>query len=335
MKNQKNTAILFINLGTPDNLSVKAVRKYLGEFLMDKRVVDLPFLLRSFIVYFFILPFRPKKTFHKYKLIWDNESNKSPIISNTEKFIQKLKSKLNDYYIDFAMRYGRPAIKEKMDHFYNKGIRYLHIIPLYPQYATSTYGTVIAEICKINQKYWDPFIISFEPIFNDDEKFIHIWSNKIRSIKDYENQHIVFSFHGVPERHLIKSDRLNICLKDHCCESIPEYCYKAQCFDISNKIAKVLNLNNYSVAFQSRLGRAKWIEPYLEEHIKKIAKEGKDILIIPLSFTSDCLETLEELKLSLTHQYNNVPIKIHVIDSLNDDDNWVDFWYNKIINYFN
>ncbi len=333
MRNQKNTAILFINLGTPEKLSKGSIRTYLKEFLMDERVIDLPFFLRFFIVYVFILPFRPKKTLHKYEVIWDKNNDKSPIILNTERFINKLKSKLSDYYIDFAMRYGKPGIKDKMDQFYNLGIRYLHIIPLYPQYASSTYGTVIAEVCRINQKYWDPFIISFEPIINNEEKFIQIWSNKIKSLNDYQNYHVIFSFHGIPERHIKKSDRLKICLTNHCCEKVPEYCYKAQCYDISKNIAKVLELSSFSVAFQSRLGKAKWIEPYLEEHIKTIIKDHKNILIVPLSFTSDCLETLEELKFSLVNQYSSDQIYIHVMDSLNDDNEWVDFWYERIKKY--
>ncbi|GIX42627.1 MAG: ferrochelatase [Leptospiraceae bacterium] len=336
MKNKTNTAFLFINLGTPETLTLSSIRKYLKEFLMDPRVIDLPYILRFLIVYGFILPFRPKKTIQKYRIIWDNITNQSPLISYTEQFINKVKLHLSEYNIDYAMRYGKPSIQDKMNEIYNKGIRYLHIIPLYPQYATSTYGTVIAEICRINQKYWDPLLLSFEEIYNNNENFIELWVNKIQAIKNYKNYYILFSFHGIPERHIIKSDRLGNCFKDNCCDNVPEYCYRAQTQYISKRIATTLQLKHYGIAYQSRLGKAKWLEPYLEEHLKEIIKYHNKIIIVPISFTMDCLETLEELKVSTKEfilKYNS-DLEYIVLDALNAEESWINFWVNKIRNFF-
>jgi len=336
MRNKKNTAILFVNLGTPENLTISSIRKNLKEFLMDKRVIDLPFFLRFIIVYFFILPFRPFKTLKKYQEVWNHTLNLSPFIYYSEQFIKKLKEKIPNVAIDYAMRYGKPTIKEKMQQFYKQGYRYLHIVPLYPQYSTSTYGSLIAEICRVNQQLWDPFILSFEEVYNDDEDFIQLWMNKIQSIKNYQDYYVLFTFHGIPERHIIKSDRLNLCLKEGCCEKYPEYCYKAQSIFISRKIAQKLNIKHYDVVYQSRLGRTKWLTPYLQEYLLNIINNFNKIIIIPLSFTADCLETLEELNISTRKlvEEHNKKTELIVIDSLNDDDEWINYWIKRMKNFF-
>lgn len=336
MKNKINTGILFVNLGTPEKLTIYSIRKYLKEFLMDKRVIDLPFFLRFFIVYFFILPFRPYKIIKKYQLIWNKDKNQSPLIIYTDEFIKKLKQIFPSITIDYVMRYGNPSIKTKMEEFYQKGIRYLHIIPLYPQYATSTYGSVIAEICKINQKFWDPFILSFEPLFYDNPEFISIWVKKIESISEYKNYYILFSFHGIPERHILKSDRYKNCFSNNCCEKLPEFCYKAQSKYLSYQIANRLKIKHFGIAYQSRLGKAKWLEPYLEDHLKEIIKNHKKILIVPLSFTTDCLETLEELNISTKEFVHKIDpsIEIQVLTTLNNKEEWIEFWKKRIENFF-
>ncbi len=328
-----NPVYLFVNLGSPKNLTISSVRKYLKEFLTDKRVIDVPFYLRYLIVYAFILPFRPKQTLEKYKKIWNYKINQSPLLLITEQMIAKLRSKLPDITIDYAMRYGSPSIKEKLNFYYQKGVRRVHVIPLYPQYATSTYGSVVSEVCKQNQKFWDPMQISFEPPFYDEKDFINLWIQKINQIKDFYDYYVVFSFHGVPVRHIQKSDLLQQCLKDHCCINPKEYCYKSQTFYISNVIAKELKIKHWSIAYQSRLGKSEWIRPYLEEEIQRIAQTYKKILIVPLSFVADCLETLEELKLTLVDTIKNIffNVEILVLDSLNSEESWITFWEKKIL----
>lgn len=332
LRNSK-VAFLFINLGSPEKLNFFSVQKYLREFLLDPRVIDLPLLLRFLIVYLFVLPFRPKSTLEKYKKIWNYKENQSPLIFITKQMVDFLKNKFPDLFIDFAMRYGKPSIQEKLELFREKGFRYIHIIPLYPQYATSTYGSVVSEVYKINQTFWDPLIISFEPPFYDHKEFIELWSKKIRKIKNYKDYFILFTFHGVPERHIHKSDLFKTCLIDNCCTTPKEYCYRSQTFYISKAISEDLKIQNWAIAYQSRFGKSKWIEPYLEEKIQEIIKNFKKILIVPLSFVSDCLETLEELGITLKENIKKEfpDIELEVLSSLNLDEEWIQYWEKKIL----
>lgn len=328
-----NQVFLFVNLGSPTSLTVSSVRRYLKEFLTDKRVIDVPFFLRYFIVYFFILPFRPKQTLEKYKKIWNYAKQRSPLLSITEEMISKLQSHLPDLQIDFAMRYGSPSLKEKLNYYYQKGVCNVNIIPLYPQYAASTYGSIVAEVGRINQKFWDPLQISFEPPFYIEKEFVQLWVRKIQQVKNFCDFYVLFSFHGIPLRHIKKSDRFQECLKENCCLSPKVYCYKSQTFYIANAIAKELELKQWSIAYQSRLGKSEWIRPYLEEEIQRIAQQNKKILIVPLSFVTDCLETLEELKISLVATIKKTfsDLEILVLNSLNTEEEWITFWKKKIL----
>lgn len=333
MLQNSKIAFLFINLGSPEKLNFISVQKYLREFLLDPRVIDLPLVLRTIIVYLFVLPFRPKKTLEKYKKIWNYKENQSPIIFLTEQMVYALKNRFPNIFIDYAMRYGKPSIKEKLEFIHKKGFRYVHIIPLYPQYATSTYGSVLAEIYRLNQIFWDPLIISFEPPFYGDKEFIELWSKKIQKIENYKDYFFLFTFHGVPERHIHKSDLFKNCLIDNCCITPKEYCYKSQTFYLSKAISENLKIQNWSIAYQSRFGKSKWIEPYLENKILEIIKKFKKILIIPLSFVSDCLETLEELGITFKENIKkNFPdVELKVISSLNLDEEWIQYWEKKIL----
>lgn len=333
MQNSK-IAFLLANLGSPEELSITSVRKYLKNFLLDSRVIDLPYYLRAFVVFFFILPFRPKQTLKKYKAIWDFEKNQSPLLSITQEMVLRLQNKIPNYPIDFGMRYGKPSLKEKLEIFYNQGIRYVHIIPLYPQYSTSTYGSLIAEISKINQKFWDPLIITYEPPFGDQKEFIQLWVDKIqKNLANDSDYFLVFSFHGIPIRHIRKSDPFHNCLKDNCCNELKEYCYKSQAFFLSKSIAEKLKHKNWTIAYQSRLGKEEWTKPYLEDEIQRIAQFHKKILIVPLSFVTDCLETKEELAITLTNQYQKKlqNLEIRVLSSLNVDEEWIHFLEKKIL----
>ncbi|MCS7205470.1 MAG: ferrochelatase [Leptospiraceae bacterium] len=336
MKNQKNVAVLFINLGTPSQLKESIVKKYLSEFLMDERVIDIPYLYRSLLVNVIIAPHRAKKSLEKYKKIWNYEKNESPLITITRSFISKLKSGLPDILIDFAMRYGEPRIEEKLNFFYRQGVRYLYVIPLYPQYATSTIGSSLASVYKINSKFWDPMMITVHPVIYNDPEFIDLWVKHIQDeLPEFRNYYFIFSFHGVPVRHIEKSDQKNVCLKDNCCEiQQPEYCYRAQCFYLAKQISHRLGLDDYLVAFQSRLGKEKWTQPYLEEVIIDVAKKHDQICVVPLSFVSDSLETLEELQITIKEMLMSHRIKNYkVIPALNDKNEWIEYWKNNILKF--
>lgn len=337
MKDSLNSGVLFVNLGTPQKLERKEVKKYLDSFLMDSRVIDIPFLPRFLLVKGIITPFRASKSLEKYKLIWDRENRKSPLVVFTERFVEKVKKALPEITVDFAMRYGEPSLTSKMQMFYELGIRYLYVVPLYPQYATSTYGTVLAEVSKINARFWDPLTVSFHPVFFDDDEFLEIWIEHIKEeVPDYRDYVFVFSFHGIPVRHLKKSDRKGVCLTSGCCEiHKPAYCYRYQTRYSAIYIAEKLGILEYHIAYQSRLGRAEWLQPYIEDVLLQI-DDGKKVIVVPLSFVTDCLETLEELKISLKHfleEKNKNFQDYRVVSSLNDKERWIHYWVKKIKDY--
>ncbi len=332
---------LFIQLGSPEALTINSVKKFLKQFLMDKRVVDLPFIFRFLLVYIIIANFRAPRTLEKYKKIWDYTTNESPLLKNTHNFVRKLQQYLNNYKLDYAFRYGKPSIEEKLKYYYNQGIRNIHIIPLFPQYSTSTFGSVLSKVYELNAKFHDPLFLSIEPPFFDDESFITLWVDKIRSyLPDYKDFHFNFHFHGIPETHIKRSDIYNQCLKNNCCDNASsylsiDYCYKAQCSYMAKKIVEKLSLqeNQWKITFQSRLGKAKWIGPYLEEVIKDL--NANKLVVLPLSFVSDCLETLEEIDITIRNKFLvSENREFYLIPSLNDDDDWINYWQKKIKNKF-
>ncbi len=300
--------VLLMNLGSPDSTEVKDVKRYLNEFLMDKRVIDSPFLQRFLLVRGIIVPFRAPKSAEAYKSIWTEEG--SPLIVITKQLQQAVQSKV-DMPVEIAMRYGNPTVKYGFDRLAEQGVTEVISLPLYPHYAMSSYETAVEHAKEIYKKNKYPFTLDFiEPYYNE-ENYIHALTESIRPYVEREYDHFLFSYHGVPERHIFKGDVTGKhCLKvDNCCEVASEahkYCYRHQCLVTTKLVAERLNIpkEKYSFSFQSRLGRDEWLKPYTAKRLEELPKEGrKRILVACPAFVSDCLETLEEIAVEGKHTF--------------------------------
>ncbi|MDJ0835708.1 MAG: ferrochelatase [Acidobacteriota bacterium] len=298
------TGVLLINLGTPDSTAVGDVRKYLRQFLSDPRVLDLPALGRWALLNLIILPFRPKQSAHAYKQIWTEEG--SPLLIHTRNLAAAVAPVLGDGFdVQFAMRYQNPPIRRALDHFNSKGITQIVVVPLYPQYASSSTGSVLEEIYRIASSYWNvPSLTVIEPFYHHPEFKscqAEVTGEYLGDLGQYD--HFLLSFHGLPERHVIKCDTTgNHCLQNpDCCDTITpvnSYCYRAQSFASAADLAARLGIpdDKYSVGFQSRLGRTPWIKPYTDDVFVELAQKGvRKLAVVVPSFTADCLETLEEI----------------------------------------
>ena len=299
----KTSATLLINLGSPNSPAVKDVRVYLRQFLMDELVIDVPFLFRWIIVNLIILVFRPRKSAAAYKTIWTEEG--SPLVVTSLKFGESVKKKSN-IPVEMVMRYGNPSIESGLLLLNDQveSLEELFIIPMYPHYADSTWKTALEEVkSQLKKHKLAPRLKVIKPFYNHDT-YIDLLSNSIKPYLNKPYDHILFSYHGLPERHLRKADPTGmVCLKqDKCCESthpnVHATCYRAQTVKMTELISKQLKLNpnKFSICFQSRLGSDPWTTPNTEDELIRIAKEGKKrLLIVCPAFTVDCLETLEEI----------------------------------------
>ncbi|MGC1181609.1 ferrochelatase [Legionella sp.] len=317
--------LLLINLGTPKNTSVAAVRNYLRLFLTDKRVIDLPAWFRYILVYFFILPFRAKRSAHAYKAIWTKHG--SPLLYHSQNLVAQIKREVADssYKIALGMRYGEPSIESALNHL--KHCESITILPLYPQYSSAASGSSIEKAMRIMSSWNTIPSVTIVRDFFQHPAYINA---QAKLIKEYlqKHEHVLFSYHGIPARQITK----NVC-KSVCSENCPalneqiQGCYKAQCHENTRLLAKELQLpeNQYSTAFQSRLGRASWIKPYTDEHLTKLAAQGiKKLLIVCPSFVADCLETLEEIGIRAKAQWLALGgEQLIVVPCLNEHPLWV------------
>lgn len=320
---------LLVNLGSPNSTSVKDVRNYLDEFLMDKRVIDTPYLLRAFVVKGIILNTRPKKSAEAYKKIWWDEG--SPLIVLSERLLKKVQT-TSDVPIELAMRYGKPSIQSGIEKLVNKGVTEILLIPLYPQFAMATTETIVVLANKIIKKKYPNVTITDLPAFYNKEDYIQVLSNSVQQkIEQEKPDHLLFSYHGVPERHIRKSDiTKSHCKIDGSCCNTPspahEFCYRHQCYETTKQVASTLNLKEgfYSTSFQSRLGRDPWLQPYTDQTIEEYAKKGiKKLAVVTPAFVSDCLETLEEIGMEAKEDFiGNGGEKFTSIPCLNDNDEW-------------
>jgi len=325
------TGVLLINLGTPENCDVKSIRKYLGEFLSDPKVIDINPVLRFLLLNLIILPSRPKKILGSYKSIWLEKG--SPLLVYGLEVKEALQKELGDSYdVEFAMRYGNPNLEEALKNFNNPAYSSLIIVPLFPQYAEATTGSVF-EIIMRQIKDWHSFPqLKMISNFYHDQNFIDCFvelGKKYLAKEKYD--HILFSFHSLPANQVKKADQMNFCqLNDSCCQTISQknqFCYRAQCIDTAKKIAEKLGLekNNYSISFQSRLGRADWIRPYSDEVIIKLAEQGcKKLLVFSPAFVADCLETTFEIGTEYKHLFQEKGgEQLDLVESLNAGENWI------------
>ncbi|WP_456423988.1 ferrochelatase [Lutibacter sp.] len=321
--------VLLVNLGSPNSTAVKDVKKYLGEFLMDKRVIDLPYISRFLLVKGIILNTRPKKSAEAYKKIWWDEG--SPLIVLSERLLKKVQQE-TDLPVELAMRYGNPSIKNGIEKLVVKGVTEILLIPLYPQFAMATTETIVVLAHEITQKYFPHIKLTHLPAFYNREDYIKVLSNSIKKELDIiQPEHLLFSYHGVPERHIKKSDitKSHCKIDNSCCNTPSEahkFCYRHQCYETTKLVAKQLNLkeNTFSTSFQSRLGRDPWLQPYTDQTIDKFAKNGiKNLAVVTPAFVSDCLETLEEIGIEAKHSFiKNGGKKFTTIPCLNDNDDW-------------
>lgn len=291
-----------MNLGSPDSTKVKDVRRYLNEFLMDERVIDMPYLSRMLLVRGIIVPFRAPKSAEAYSTIWTKDG--SPLIELTKQLKAALQAQV-DVPVEMAMRYGNPSIEVAFNSLLKKDKELDEVIaiPLYPHYAMSSYETAVENAKEIHSKNKYKFRLSFIKPYYNEPNYIEALAENIKPYLSGEYDHVLFSYHGIPERHLIKSDPTGChCLKNgNCCHEASAAhatCYRHQCFTTTRLVTERLGLpeNKFSISFQSRLGRDPWLKPYTDFRLTDMPKEGiKKLLILCPAFVSDCLETLEEI----------------------------------------
>jgi protoporphyrin/coproporphyrin ferrochelatase len=292
--------ILLVNLGSPDSPSVPDVRKYLREFLMDGRVLDTPWPVRFCVVNFAILPSRPKESAHAYEKIWTPEG--SPLVATSRRVQAKLQGRVT-VPVELAMRYQNPSIASALEKLTAKEVTHLLVIPLFPHYAMSSYESAVERVKTVAAKIAPQISIEVQPPYFDAPDYIEALVASAKNHLETGYDHLLFSFHGIPERHLRKSDPTGChCLaKENCCE-VPSpahaTCYRAQCFKTVAAFAAKAGVpkEKYSVSFQSRLGKDPWLKPYTDLELEKFPARGvKKLLVICPAFVSDCLETLEEI----------------------------------------
>jgi len=329
-----NKGILLVNLGSPDSPNPKDVKTYLGEFLMDERVIDVPKWARTLLVKGIVLNTRPKASAKAYKKIWWEEG--SPLIVLSERLQQKLQKQV-EFPVALAMRYGSMTIKKGLQELADKGVDEVYLIPLYPQFAMATTETILVLAEEVRKAHFPQMHISDLPAFYNVPEYIEVLANSIKShLEGVDYEHLLFSYHGVPERHIRKSD----ITKSHCqpgdktqalCCKTPsqahEFCYKHQCHEVTRLVGEKLGLEEgtFSTSFQSRLGFDPWLQPYTDRTIERMGKEGtKKMAIVTPAFVSDCLETLEEIAMEGEEIFHEVGGKeFTTIPCLNDNDDWV------------
>ena len=324
-------AILLINLGTPGAPTPSKVGTYLTQFLNDKRVIDISAIGRFFLVNFIIVPFRKYKSAKLYQKIWTKEG--SPLLLNSIALKDKLQKHVGDRYIvELAMRYQNPSIKSVLEKLKELRVSKIHILPLYPQYASSSTGSTIEELMRV-LKSWEVIPdMNVVSAFYNHPKFIEalLKEGKKHNINDYD--HVIFSYHGLPERQILKASThygSNTCQMGACCNSITknnQFCYRANCMETTRQLVKALNISEgkYTNAFQSRLND-KWLKPYSDKVIEELAKKGaKKILVFSPAFVADCLETIYEIGIEYQQIFKkHGGEKITLVNSLNANEEWV------------
>lgn len=340
MKTPKK-AILLVNLGTPDQASVPDVRRYLDEFLMDRRVIDIPTLRRAFVVKGIIVPFRASNSTKIYKEIWDDETG-SPLLYYSIRQQQLLQEQLGDeYHVELAMRYQNPSIESALKNLQKMRVDSIRIIPLFPQYASATNGSVIDKVMEI-MRHWETFPeLSFVNQFYDDELMLDVFAENARAYGLENYDHFLFSYHGLPVRQLKKIDpyRAHDCEADECRVRITEhnkFCYLAQSYATTRLLAERLGLDSkdYTVCFQSRLGKTPWIQPYTSDVLKTLAEQGKKrLLVFCPAFVADCLETIYEIGTEYEEEFTEMGgEKVQLVESLNDHPKWIESLRQMAIN---
>lgn len=337
--NKQKTGVLLINVGTPNKPDTASVRKYLAEFLMDKRVVSIPTLLRFLLVYGLILPFRSSKSAHAYQSVWDKNKG-SPLLSISQAFAEKLQKHLGEkYVVVLGMRYGNPSIASALQQLLSQEIDNVIVAPLYPQYASATTSSAIEAVFDaLKKQSIFPSLKTIDAFYHRQE-YIQAKANIMRPFLEQKWDSILFSYHGLPFAQIKKSEKstpLN-CDKNLACPTINmvnRNCYRAQCYQTTELLAKALGLasSDYGVSFQSRVGKNRWIGPDTESALKALIQQGKkNVLVVCPSFVADCLETLEEISLRAKELWLSLGGEsLTMIPCLNDSPEWIESFANII-----
>lgn len=323
--------VLLVNLGSPDAPTPEAVKPYLDEFLMDKYVIDFPYLLRAFLVRGIILRKRPEESAHAYKKIWWKEG--SPLIVLSERMHKKVAAMV-DVPVALAMRYGSMTIEKGLQELHAQGVTEVLLLPLYPQYAMASTLTIEVLAEEIRKKKFPHMKLTNFPAFYDRPDFIEVLAQSIQKhLEGFEYDQLVFSYHGIPERHVRKADKTRSHQKfvtnEMCCEpGTPEaeFCYRTHCYETTRQVVEKLGIpkDKYCQTFQSRLAGDKWLEPYTDVEIDNMPAKGiKKIAVVTPAFVTDCLETLEEIAIRAKEDFKaNGGEDFLAIPCLNDDDDW-------------
>ncbi|NLR92675.1 ferrochelatase [Flammeovirga agarivorans] len=326
--------VLIVNLGTPDSQKTPDVRKYLREFLMDERVIDIPFYKRWPLVNLIIAPFRAPKSAKEYEKVWTE--NGSPLLYYGLESKKLLQEALGDeYVVALGMRYQNPSIQSALLELKSKGVNEIVVVPLFPQYASATTGSVTQKVMELVKDWQVVPDVTFIQHYHRHPLFIKTFAELGQKyLRETNYDHVIFSFHGLPERQIIKAD-IDTCCKlrgESGCvkKAYPKntFCYRSACFETADLIAQELKLSKdqYSVCFQSRLGKDPWIQPYTEDVIINLAKGGKkSVLAYSPAFVADCLETTVEVGEEYKEVFEeNGGEHWQLVESLNDHPQWIE-----------
>jgi len=331
--------VLLVNLGSPESPTPKDVKPYLDEFLMDKYVIDVPFLLRALLVRGIILQTRPKKSAAAYAKIWWDEG--SPLVVISKRMHEKVKQQV-EVPVALAMRYGNPSILAGLQELRDKGVTEVLLFPLYPQHAMASTTTILVLAEELRKKHFPEMKFASVPAFYNKPDYLKNLADSIKGhLEGYDYDHLLFSYHGIPERHIRKTDvTKSHCKIDGSCCNTPspahEFCYRHQCYETTKQVVKLLGIpeGKYSQTFQSRLAGDKWLTPYTDVEVNKMPEKGiKKLAVVTPAFVSDCLETLEEIAMEANHEFKaHGGEEFKAIPCLNDGDEWcstVGNWINN------
>ena len=332
----KKKGVLLINVGTPDEPTVKSIRKYLREFLLDPDVIDAPYIIRQLLVRGIILRVRPKKITPLYQKIWMDEG--SPLRVYSKRITKSLNSMTDEFEFEFAMRYGNPSIRAGLESLRSKGVEELLLLPMFPHYAQATTESSLKHSYKqLRSMDWKPEIIEMGHFETEQEYIIPLTKSIQQHIDD--DTHLLFSYHGLPVSHVKRIDKS----KSHCqkvneCCSIKtdanELCYGHHCMETTQTVVGLLGLNKdqWSISYQSRIGPVKWLQPSTTDKVEELVKRGiRKIAIVAPAFLADGLETLEELDIGIREHFMELGgEELTVVKCLNDNEDWVEGLYKLV-----
>ncbi len=324
------TGVFLIQLGTPSAPEPGPIRSYLRQFLWDRRVLSVWAPLRAVILFLGILPFRPRRVSHAYKLIWSDRG--SPLFYHTQDLAEGMASVLGDNFIvRFGMRYGEPSIKRVLHAFKEDHIDRLIVVPMYPHYASSSFGSSLEQVYRLTSRWWNVPSIQVLPAFHGQTAYLDAVAKIAEPILNSAGSidHVLFSYHGLPEDHVTREKTKVHCLQsEDCCDQLTQvnsFCYRAQCMATTRAIVKRLSIADHSSSFQSRVG-SKWIQPFTDKELPRLAEAGvKNVVVFSLSFTADCLETLEEIQIRGRDSFVEAGgTSLTLVPALNAEPEWVE-----------